>query len=88
MTSKEAFLKIESFCAYEDFQEELKAIAKDLEVLELLKESITYQEEHKYTMKEDMKGEKFMIFQHSVKGTEKVEKIKEWLKEEEWGQYE
>lgn len=37
MTSKEALLKIEAFLAYEDFQEELKAIAKDIEVLENLR---------------------------------------------------
>ena len=37
MTSKKALLKIESFCVYEDFQEELNAIAKDLEVLETIK---------------------------------------------------
>ena len=53
-------------------------IIKDLEILEILKESITYQEEYKYIMK----GEKFMIFQHTIKGTEKVDKIKEWLKGE------
>lgn len=40
MTSKEALLKIEAFLAYYDFQEELQAIAKDLEVLEILKKLI------------------------------------------------
>ena len=36
MTSEEALLKIEAFLAYEDFQEELKVIAKDVEVLKIL----------------------------------------------------
>lgn len=88
MTSKEAIKSIEKqstveFLNYDSlclFEQELKVIQKDLEVLEILKESITYQEEHKYIMKEEMKGEKFMIFQHTIKGTEKVDKIKEWLK--------
>ena len=79
MTSKEAALQLESFCAYDDeVKEALSVIAKDLEVLEILKESITYQEEYKYIIKD----EKFMIFQHTIKGTEKVDKIKEWLEDE------
>ena len=40
MTSKEALLNIESFLAYEDFQEELKVIAKDLEMLVMLKHTL------------------------------------------------
>ena len=34
MTSKEALLKIEAYLAYDGFQEELKVIARDLELLE------------------------------------------------------
>lgn len=37
MTSKEALLEIEAYLAYENFYEELQAIAKDLELLENLR---------------------------------------------------
>lgn len=38
MTSKEALLQLESFCAYDDeIKEALSVIAKDLEVIEILR---------------------------------------------------
>ena len=86
MTSKEALIRLYIMADTPEqaigLGECYDIVEKDLEVLEILKESITYKEEHKYMLKEDMKGEKFMIFQHTIKGTEKVDKIKEWLHNE------
>lgn len=63
--------------------EEFKTIQKDLEVLEILKYSITDKEAHMIVMKDEitekMKGEEFMILHYTIKGTEKVNKVKEWL---------
>lgn len=48
------------------------------EILQILKESIYNKEEHKRVMSEPL-GEKFLMVNISVKGDEKIEKIKEWL---------
>lgn len=68
MTSKEALLNIESFLAYEDFQEELKVIAKDFEVLAMLKHTLKIK-------KSDLYG--FEIIVHG--SDEEENKIKEWV---------
>ena len=86
MTSKEALLKIEAYLAYEDFQEELQAVVKDLEVLEILKRldwllfNNVDRNDFNY----------YIDFNKSMKLTyEEAVKIKEWLNiKEEWGQYE
>ena len=61
----------------------LEDAIKDLEVLEILKYSIIDKEAHMIVMKDEitekMKGEEFMILHHTIKGTEKVNKVKEWL---------
>lgn len=80
MTSKEALLKIEAYLAYDGFQEELKAIAKDLEVLENLRNHIekidiitSYCEKDIETIKE------WLNDKYGYKSTKE---------DEEWGQYE
>ena len=62
-----------------DYCEEYETIKKDLEILEIIKSSIYRKEEHKYIMDEKMKGEKFMILSIHIRGTDNVNKIKEWL---------
>lgn len=57
----------------------LEIVYKDLEVLEIIKSSITNKEEHKYVLNEKMKGQKFMTMSFTVKGTDKFNKVKEWL---------
>ena len=54
-------------------------MVNDEEILKILKESIYNKEEHKRVMSEP-KGEKFLMINISIKGDEKIDKIKEWLK--------
>ena len=54
-------------------------MVSDEEILKILKGSIYNKEEHKRVMSEP-KGEKFLMLNISIKGDEKIEKIKEWLK--------
>ena len=94
MKSKEAVklarIEFEKDLEYDENNQWLKNIIpvleqaeKDLEVLEILKDSITDKEAHMIVMKDEitekMKGEEFMILHYTIKGTEKVDKIKEWL---------
>jgi hypothetical protein len=89
MTSKEALNRLSKYIGElgggETLEEEV--ILKDLEVLEILKESITDKEAHMIVMKDEitekMKGEEFMILHYTIKGTEKVNKVKEWLENKE-----
>lgn len=78
MTSEKALLKIKAFLAYEDFQEELKAIAKDWEVLKILKriDWLLYLEDNKY----DWDWNWYIDTKQSMQITkEEFEMIKEWI---------
>ena len=91
MNSKEAlkYLLVNSEELYNQYEEDEKfyldavklynIVLKDLEILEIIKSSIYRKEEHKYIMDEKMKGEKFMILSIHIRGTDNVNKIKEWL---------
>ena len=86
MTTKERLRRLESYSVcdnYREKEEDFKEIEKALEVLEVLKNSVKYKEEHKYILNERMKGQKFMLIDFTVKGTVKgtdnVNKVKEWL---------
>ena len=57
-------------------------IERDLEVLDILKKSIFNKEEHKYNMTEKFKGQKFMLISLSVRGDNEIDKVKEWLENE------
>lgn len=81
MTSEEAFLKIEAFLAYEDFQEELKVIAKDLEVLKILREYFSFTEYGQWYI--DLCESDFDFKCECTKEeweNSPQKKIKEWLK--------
>ena len=87
MTSKEAIKSIEKqstldFLNYDSlclFEQELKVIQKELEVLEILKKSIFNKEEHIRRMSEP-KGEPFLMLNLHVNGEENIKKVKEILK--------
>ena len=86
MTSKERLKRLESYSVcdnYREKEEDFREIEKALEVLEILKNSIKYKEEHKYVLNEKMKGQKFMLIDFyvkgTIKGTDNVNKVKEWL---------
>ena len=85
MTSKEALEELEdSFENDVSYVERriLKVIAKDLEVLEILKKSIFNHEIHKYALDLRRKGQKFMIIAGCVRGDDDITKVKEWLENE------
>ena len=86
MTPKERLKRLESYSVcdnYREKEEDFREIEKALEILEILKCSVKYKEEHKYILNERMKGQKFMLIDFTVKGTIKgtdnVNKVKEWL---------
>ena len=84
MTSKEAMAKLKENFENDVYYWERKMldiIGKDLEVLEILKKSIFNKEEHKYTMTEKFKDQKFMLVSLSIRDNE-IDKVKEWL--ERW----
>ena len=87
MTSKEALAKLNIECirsngADDEYSEELNIIKKDLEVLDIIKRSIYSRETHKYVLNEKLKGQKFMNISLYISGDNDVDKIKEWLDDE------
>lgn len=85
MTSKEAMAKLK-----ENFEDDvyywerkmLDIIDKDLQVLDILKQSIFNKEEHKYVLTEKFRGQKFMLMSLSIRGDDDIAKVKEWLENE------
>ena len=74
---------------YEDFMsdydlllQECQELNKRLEVLEIIKKSITHKENHKYVLNEKLKGQKFMTMNLYISGDNDFKKIKEWLENE------
>ena len=65
-----------------DYCEEFETIRKDLEVLDIIKRSIYSKEIHKYVMNEKLKGQKFMSIGLSIRGDTDIDKVKEWLEDE------
>ena len=59
-----------------DYCEEFEIIEKDLEVLEIIKKSITHKENHKYVLNEKLKGQKFMTISLYVRGDNDFNKVK------------
>ena len=94
MTSKEAFEKIIELCNYYQHTIEkdtevgtiwgypIDNIRKDLEVLEIIKKSITHKENHKYVLNEKLKSLKFMTMNLYISEDTDFKKIKEWLEDE------
>lgn len=71
---------------YEDFMsdydlllQENQELNKKLEILEIIKKSITRKENHKYVLNGKLKGQKFMTMNLYIIGDTDFNKVKEWL---------
>ena len=74
---------------YEDFMsdydlllQENHELNKKLEILEIIRKSITNKENHKYVLNEKLKGQKFMIMSLYISGDTDFNKVKEWLEDD------
>ena len=74
---------------YEDFMsdydlllQECQGLNKKVEILEIIKKSITHKENHTYVLNKKMKGQKFMTMNLYISGDTDFKKIKEWLEDE------
>ena len=86
MTSKEALSDLVAMATLtlnKDVAKRLAIIAKDLEALEILKQSIFNHEIHKYALDLRRKGQKFMSIAGCVRGDNNIAKVKEWLENED-----
>ena len=71
---------------YEDFMsdydlllQECQGINEKLEILEIIKKSITHKENHTYVLNKKLKGQKFMTMNLYISGDTDFKKVKEWL---------
>ena len=71
---------------YEDFMsdydlllQEYQEINEKLEILEIIKKSITHKENHTYVLNKKLKGQKFMTMNLYISGDTDFKKVKEWL---------
>ena len=67
---------------YDLLLQECQELNKRLEVLEIIKKSITHKENHKYVLNEKLKGQKFMTMNLYISGDTDFKKVKEWLENE------
>ena len=74
---------------YEDFMsdydlllQECQELNKKLEILEIIKKSITHKENHTYVLNKKLKGQKFMTMNLYISGDTDFQKVKEWLENE------
>lgn len=90
MTNKQAWKTVEFWLGVKSLENELaepqisealEVIKKNLEVLEILKNSYKYHEEHRRKMSDPI-NELFMILHMTVNYEENVNKVKEWIKNE------
>ena len=64
---------------YDLLLQENHELNKKVEMLEIIRKSITNKENHKYVLNEKLKGQKFMIMSLYISGDTDVDKVKEWL---------
>ena len=64
---------------YDLLLQECQELNKRLEVLEIIKKSITHKENHKYVLNEKLKGQKFMTMNLYISRDNDFKKVKEWL---------
>ena len=71
---------------YEDFMsdydlllQECQELNKKLEILEIIKKSMTHKENHTYVLNKKLKGQKFMTMNLYISGDTDFQKVKEWL---------
>ena len=74
---------------YEDFMsdydlllQECQELNKKLEILEIIKKSMTHKENHTYVLNKKLKGQKFMTMNLYISEDTDFKKIKEWLEDE------
>ena len=74
---------------YEDFMsdydlllQECQELNKKLEILEIIKKSMTHKENHTYVLNKKLKGQKFMTMNLYISGDTDFQKVKEWLENE------
>lgn len=60
----------------------LKECQQDLEILNIIKESVFNKVIQEYTLDEKFKGQKFMTIGLTIRGEDGINKIKEWLENE------
>lgn len=85
MNSKEALESWFNVISTNDkirWEEHYKVIKKDLEVLNIIKRSITHKEKHKHELNEKLKGQKYMNISVWINGDTDFNKVKEWLENE------
>ena len=64
---------------YDLLLQEYHELMKKVEILEIIKKSITHKENHKYVLNEKLKGQKFMTMNLYISGDTDFKKVKEWL---------
>ena len=74
---------------YEDFMsdydlllQECQELNKKVEILEIIRKSITHKENHTYVLNKKLKGQKFMTMNLYIRGDTDFQKFKEWLENE------
>ena len=64
---------------YDFLLQEYQELYKRLEILEIIKKSITHKENHTYVVNKKLKGQKFMTMNLYISGDTDFQKVKEWL---------
>ena len=64
---------------YDFLLQEYQELYKRLEVLDIIKKSITHKENHTYVLNKKLKGQKFMTMNLYISGDTDFNKVKEWL---------
>ena len=64
---------------YDLLLQECQEINEKLEILEIIKKSITHKENHTYVLNKKLKGQKFMTMNLYISGDTDFKKVKEWL---------
>ena len=67
---------------YDLLLQECQEINEKLEILEIIKKSITHKENHTYVSNKKLKGQKFMTMNLYISEDTDFKKIKEWLENE------
>ena len=67
---------------YDLLLQECHELNEKLEILEIIRKSITHKENHTYVLNKKLKGQKFMTMNLYVSGDTDFKKVKEWLENE------
>lgn len=62
-----------------ELEKENILLKKDLEVLNIIKRSITHKEKHTHELNEKLKGQKYMNISVWINGDTDFNKVKDWL---------